>query len=375
MINSTQGQSNINTNDSDEVKLNQQLIDLAWATKELTKDIEFNRIIIESAKESGTETVYYSQLKEKAPEYYNKINQKLTTIGTSIEMITATMTYEPLNPNPDYPETAEVEIYEPSIMVPNSEILDQNKIPLISPNIEKVYNKEVYIKCWFYKENGEIDSTLIGEETWLISTNPIFILNHSIPYDKMKELGDYMKNNKQESPSFIPKNNTAAKITEIQIKDGYGYEEGLFNWNSEFCINAVVVYNNGPANFIYLPLKKSNADYSIKIRDVHEAEVGGSSLIPVNEFFSPNYSNNTGFVAVYWNTFERDWNRSAKVLGFSESSDPYTWYLQGNMRYSHNWYMWIPSTTRIHAMQYHWFGWEPFIKFENWKSSITIAPN
>lgn len=375
LISTSEGKTNVNKNDQDEIKLNKQLLDLAISTTEFTDDLDFNRIIIELAKESGTETVYYSQLKTEAPEYYNRINQNLRELGTSIEEITTNMTHKPINSNPKYPETEELEIYEPAIMVPNVEVLDENRVPLISANNEKVLNDEVFIKCWFYKGSEVIDSTLIGEETAFKSTNPIFILNHAMSYEKMKKLGDYLKSNNTKNSTFSSKSSTAARISQIQIKNGYGYEQGLFNWHSEFCINAVVVYNNGPANFIYLPVQGSNSDKSIKIRDVHEAEVGGSSLITVDEYFSPDYSNNSAFVAVYWNTFERDWNRSRQFLGNSNSSDPYTWYLQGNMRYAGDWYQWIPSTTREHSFPYHWFGWESSIKFENWKSSITIEPN
>lgn len=285
------------------------------------------------------------------------------------------MTHKPINSNPKYPETEELEIYEPAIMVPNVEVLDENRVPLISANIEKVYNDEVFIKCWFYKETGVIDSTLIGEETAFKSTNPIFILNHAMSYEKMKKLGDYLKSNNTRNSTFSSKSSTAARISQIQIKNGYGYEQGLFNWYSEFCINAVVLYNNGPANFIYLPVQGSNRDKSIKIRDVHLAEVGGSSLITVDEYFSPDYSNNSAFVAVYWNTFERDWNRGQQFLGYSLSTDPYPWFLNGNMRYAGDWYQWIPNTTRSHRFPYHWFGWETSIKFESWKSSITIVPS
>ncbi|MEX1191660.1 MAG: hypothetical protein WEA99_06765 [Brumimicrobium sp.] len=378
LISTSEGKTNVNKNDKDEIKLNKQLKDLAISTKEFINDLEFNRIIIKLAKESGTESVYYSQLKQEAPEYYNRINQNLRGLGTSIEEITTNMTHEPLNPNPKYPETEELEVYEPAIMVPNTEILDPKKIPLISPNVEKVFKNKVYIKSYFYKESSEIDSTLIGEETTFKTSNPIFILNHAMPYKEMKKLGDFLKNNKRGSSSNNLKTNTGARVSQVSI-NGYPYEQGAFNWHSEFCINAVVVYDNGNANYIYYQQtginRALNGDYSKKLAEIQTVEAMHGSLINVDYSFSPDYSNNNAYVGVYWNTFERDWNRSREFLGYSNPSYPYTWYIEGNMRYAGDWYQWVPSTTRDHSFPYNWFGWETSIKFESWKSSITIVPS
>jgi hypothetical protein len=376
LISVSKGETNVNENDKDEIKLNKQLKDLAISTKEFTNDLEFNRIIIELARESGTETVYYSQLKKEAPEYYNKINQNLGELGTSIEEITINMTHMPINSNPKYPETEKLEVYEPAIVVPNIELLDPKKIPLISSNVEKVLKNKVFIKSYFYKESSEIDSTLIGEETTFKTSNPIFILNHAMPYENMKKLGDFMKNNKRESSSNNLKTNTGARVSQVSVH-GYPYEQGAFNWHSEFCINAVVVYNNGNANFIYLNQtglnSTPNSDKSKKLAEIQTVEAMHGSLINVDYSFSPDYSNDNTFVGVYWNTFERDWNRGTIDLGHSTS--PYTWYLWGNARYSGDWYQWIPSTTRDHSFPYNWFGWETSIKFQSWKSSITIVPS
>lgn len=118
IIPTTNGESFVNLNDKDEIKLNEQLYELASATKELTKNLNFNRSIIELAQNSGTHTVFYSQIKKKEPGFYDLINQKLKEKGTSIEDITKNMTHKPVNSNPKYPETEKSEFYEPSIMIP-----------------------------------------------------------------------------------------------------------------------------------------------------------------------------------------------------------------------------------------------------------------
>ena len=42
------------------------------------------------------------------------------------------------------------------------------------------------------------------------------------------------------------------------------------------------------------------------------------------------------------------------------------------MRYSEDWYAWIPSTTNIHNTPLDWFGWETSVRFENWKSAYEL---
>ncbi|MEX1191662.1 MAG: hypothetical protein WEA99_06775 [Brumimicrobium sp.] len=199
-----------------------------------------------------------------------------------------------------------------------------------------------------------------------------------MPYKEMKKLGDFLKNNKRGSSSNNLKTNTGARVSQVSI-NGYPYEQGAFNWHSEFCINAVVVYDNGNANYIYYQQtginRALNGDYSKKLAEIQTVEAMHGSLINVDYSFSPDYSNNNAYVGVYWNTFERDWNRSREFLGYSNPSYPYTWYIEGNMRYAGDWYQWVPSTTRDHSFPYNWFGWETSIKFESWKSSITIVPS
>ena len=77
LLSPSEGKDIIVENDDDEVKLNRLLHELANATKELIKEPSFNELIIDLAKESNTQTVYYSQIKESAPHFYEAIDLKL----------------------------------------------------------------------------------------------------------------------------------------------------------------------------------------------------------------------------------------------------------------------------------------------------------
>ena len=71
-----------------------------------------------------------------------------------------------------------------------------------------------------------------------------------------------------------------------------------------------------------------------------------------------------GVNMVFWNTFERDWNRSSKQIGTCSASGT-TIYLAGNMRFSSEWYSWIPSTANIHFTRFEWI----YNDWAHWNSS------
>lgn len=356
-----------NEDDADEEKLNGQLLDLANATKDLIKNQTFNALLVQIARESNVETVYYSEIKSVSPDFYNQINQKLAEKSLSIEGITANMTHQPILPNPEFPETGELEIYEPAILVPNASIANANLQSLISPNIETLYNNEDCILAWFFDENGIQRETVVSEATATETTNPVFIINHAIPKIKMDKIGEFYE--KAKGGGAIPKTSTYFESNKIKIKAGYRYESGLSQPKSEFCIaGAIVRYNSPPVNFLHLT---NNNDQSLKIKEVTKSQVDASSLINVVSHHAENmtpYSENK----VFWNTFERDWNRPVQLFGngniFSQD-----WYVSGRARYANDWYQWIPNTVNIHATPFDWFGWESVVTFESWKSSYNLV--
>ncbi len=353
-------------NDADEEKLNLQLFELAEATKDLIKDYSFVELIVRLARESNVETVYYSEIKAKGLTFYNRINEKLALKGLSIESITANMTHQPILPNPEFPETGELEIYEPSIFVPNVVNANANLQALISPNIETEYNEEDYILGWLFDENGVQKETMLNESTATQTSNPIFILNHSIPKIKMDKIGEYVLKTIDATP-FPKSGNTYFESTRIKIKSGYRHEQGT--GKSEFCIGgAIVRQGSPPANFLHLT---NNNDHSLKIKEVTKNQVNSSSNVYVTSHHADNYtpySTNK----VYWNTFERDWNRSIQDLG-SGNTFGEQWYFWGRARYASDWYQWIPSTVNIHATPFEWFGWETEIPFSSWKSEYNLV--
>ncbi len=367
----------LNPNDKDEEKLNKYLYEIGLAIKPLIKESNFNQIIIDLAINSGSETAYLLDLKDKSPYYFNLINENLAKVNLSLEGIANDMTHTPLTGNPKYPETMEVEKYVPAIFIPNLISVDRVKQPLLSPNVEvnAENNSEIenYIVTWYFNDAGEEFEIILGEETSLVTTNPLFLIDHASPKgylpqsngNKPKPANDEVINTEKGFNDI-----TNLRIKQVGIKPGYSYE----SWSWDKSELALIVVN---ANFGVnsSPEFNDNNDLSTTLIKMHPG------VLDFNHHFVTNYIPSYGYNGsrVYWNTFERDWNRSKKDLGyalnvFGSSGNIDDVILTGRMRYNGDWYMWIPSTLSQHRYPVVWYQWETEVNWNNWKSNINIYP-
>ena len=182
--------------DADAEKLNRFLYEIGLATRDLTNDPSFNKLMVEMAKDINTGTVYLLDLKTKAPKYYDHINQVLSKKNLSLEYIADNMTHKPLTGNPEFPETMEIEKYEPTIEVLNYEQANVNIQPVLSPNLECQLFEDKYqdhIVAWVHQEKGGFEEIILGEETVINTTNPVFTVNHSISKEIMERIGKLKK--------------------------------------------------------------------------------------------------------------------------------------------------------------------------------------
>jgi len=359
----------LNPNDKDEEKLNKYLYEIGLATKDLIKNEEFNQTIIGMAKKSDNQTAYLLDLRTEAPIFFKIINENLAKNSLSLERIAEDMTHIPLTGNPEYPATMEVEKYVPAIFIPNLNALDNNKQPLLSPNIETdcSQNSEIedFIITWYFNKNGNQVEIILGENTSVKTTNPLFIIDHAIKKHQLSTIATTNEN--QPRADFEDNQDRAIKrfdSKQIRIKTGYRQESGWWN-DSEYCIVAYRIENNpngiGIHHWIYSGGWK-------EIDDIKVSEI--NSLLTRQTLHAPNwtpYSDNR----VFWNTFERDWNRSLKDLGTPNYDGRQLW-MGGNMRYNGDWYAWIPSTVNVHATPFAWFGWNTSINFSSWKADYYI---
>ena len=359
----------LNPEDQDDEKINQYLYELSLATRDLIKDAGFNKAIIKLAQASPTQTARLLDLETAAPGYYTTIEAALRVKGMSLKEIASDLTHRPLNPNPDYPETAQIEQYDPAIFIPNLSQINTDLQPIISPNIEVDCRNDSTIEdnivAWFYTEAGELTEIMLSEETAVKTSNPLFLLDNAARYTgETMNHALQMEEYEDENGQVFNKNGKAQmsfQSHEFSIEHGYRYESGWGN-NSEFCVVAYRIDPSGTVHWIY-----SGAGWK-KIAEVKPSQIG--QLLTKWSLHAPNWEPYTTNY-VFWNTFERDWNRSFKDLG-DPSANGTQIYLAGNMKYNSDWYAWIPSTVQIHNTKFQWIvnNWAHW--FSSWKSQFRI---
>jgi len=359
----------LNPDDRDDEKINNYLYQLSIATRDLIKDANFNRIIIEMALASPNQTANLLELEVEAPEYFNAINNRLSSKGLSLRALADGLTHAPVNPNPEFPETAEIERYYPAIFIPNLDNVDNAKQPIISPNIEVDCREDESIEdniiAWYFTKNGDLHEILLSEKTSLLTSNPLFLLDNASSKVKKNEVAIL-------PPEEESKTTTSFSSHEYSIENGYGYESWL-GGKSEFCVQAYRIAPNGVVHWIY------NSSGWKEIAKVKRNDIGdllykwshhASNWQPWSNPWTPNVIQ-YGVNMVYWNTYERDWNRSPKELGTCTANGA-TIYLSGKRKYTSEWYAWIPSTAHTHYTRFQWvyYNWAHWNS--SWKSKFRL---
>jgi len=372
-----------NPDDADDEKINRYLYELSLATRDLIKNPAFNKIIINLALNSETASANLMDLSAVAPQFYSAINANLAAKGLSIQFIADDLTHQPVAPHSDYPETALLERYVPAIFIPNLDRLNASLQPLISPNIEVDSRFDESIEdniiAWYYASSSAVSVTeiVISEATSLTTTNPLFLLDNAVTKLSTDE-------NKQASP-LIKKGQGAPAGSSAGMLSFSSYEHSIESqayryepWNSgksEFAVNAYRIEPNGTAHWIY----NNTSDNSKVINEIKKNEIGSLRHVwshhaanwqPWSNPWTPNVTQ-FGVNMVFWNTYERDWNRSSKGLGTC-SANGTTIYLAGRRKYDSEWYAWIPSTTNIHYTRFEWI-YDNWAHWNNsWKSQFRL---
>jgi len=351
----------LSPNDQDEEKLNKYLYEIGLATKDLIKDEDFNQVIIDMAIESGTETAFLLDLEEKSPKYFAIINQNLSKKQLSLQAIANDMTHRPINPNPKFPETAEVEKYLPAIFIPNLNDIDKNKQPLLSPNIETNCTNhpeiEDYVITWYFDVDGNEKEIILGEETSKSTANPLFFIDHAVKFTRFPV--DHTDISEDRATTGTARTFTSTASKYYSIKSGYKYEN---TGQSEYWIDARRIRSDG-ATWMFYNTNPGGKEL-VKVSNTNTSYY--SYKIHAPEHWLPEADNK-----FYWNTYERDWNRSSKPMG-SATNWGASISLEGRRRFSGEWYAWIPNTVQIHATPFHFFGWETHVNFESWKATYDV---
>lgn len=302
---------------------------------------------------------------------------------TLLSQLQKKLTYRPVAPHPDYPETAEIEEYVPAIFIPNLTQLNPLLQPVISPNIEVSSLEDESIDdnivSWYYSESGELNEIILSEETSLLTSNPLFLLDNAVTTLETKDVDeDFTPLNLDRDSSNVNNSNQKTSLSfasyEHSIEsNSYRYEPWT-SGKSEFAVNAYRLDPSGNVHWIYDPsgtkviseIKKSEIG-TIRYVWSHHADNWTPWADPVPWV---NYIEDNNMV--FWNTFERDWNRSDKPLGACDYNKGSTVYLTGRRKYSSEWYAWMPHTAEKHYTRFSWI-YNDWAHWNNsWKSKFRL---
>lgn len=350
------------------------------------------------AASSETQSANLLDLQNTAPNFYNQINENLSVYGLSLQLIEDSLTHQPIAPNMDFPETAELEYYVPAIFVPNIDLADPSLQPLISPNLEvnalEDESLEDNVIGWFYEtaEAEIVSESIVDEASSLITTNPLFFIDNGVT-------STYIEPNPNAVPFYgidscmhadtssgkISSRNNSATNQLTATKQFHSYEhsirsasyryESRWSGKSEFTIGHAYIKANGQVVNLF-----GGAQGYKEISKIDRNQVHGQMQYKWNYHAyddNPKYNSwlfptiQNGVHYMYWNTYERDWNRGFKSLG-NVTRNGGTIGLQGRMKYNGDWYAWIPSTLWVHNTQfvwidYYWAHWN-----NSWKSDFRI---
>lgn len=350
-----------NPNDADDEKISRNLLEVGISIREQLNNKSLNDLILKTAKLNPTnsmnlfELVLNPKFKSTKPEY----SRLQTILGN------ADWTHKSTN---QFKSTV-VEEYIPVIYIPNIEIADMNKTPIICPAIQVncelpgMEKYEDYIVGWYLNKDGKQKEILINEETAMSTTNPIFII----------DIGEEEALNRSKSTNILSSPLNFKSTSEL---GDYYFHSNEFQINqryettgkSEFCISAGWVDEYGVARWI---LNQGADDWKL-IRDVDKDDIGDplewwTSIVQLDvEPLVQNY--------VFWNTFERDWECSKKSLGMG-SAPGSNIYLYGNMRYTGNWYTFEPNyglSDKYMDLNYIYNYWAKWQYFESDKGNLRI---
>jgi hypothetical protein len=347
--------------DKEDEKVNRNLFQLGISARELFRDNTFNSQIINNAKLNFNHSVNLLNIEPEGD--LKSANEKLAKLkGLAKNIDLSHISNNPL-------KSGCIEQYVPAIYIPNIEIADNSKQPIISSGLEvdtkldglKEY--EGYIVAWYYNKEGKLKEILINEETAMSTTNPIFIIDNAD-----NEMTSLSISERTTASNFNPTLKSTQTIfsdwcsNEYQIN--YRYEG---NEHSEFWYTGSHIDEDGFA--VYVCYDCGYYTEGAKIADVEKEDIGKLLahwfLVCSNEVepFNSNY--------LFYNTFERDWFRSEKSLG-QPSANGTTVYLSGNMQYSGDWYAADPSDVGNHPIDFayiynNWAKW-----YENNKTRLRI---
>lgn len=283
-----------NEENADDDTINDQLLEIAIATRIFLKESPQNQTVLKGAKASTRNTFNLFDLVSNSKLKYTNQSVSYKNLVSLLEK--NALTYTSKNPL----KSGELEVYKPAIYVPNAENADLSKQPIVgvgfevNTNLSGMEKYEDYIVAWYYDNEGNLHEILLSEETSMNTSNPVFIIIADI------ETEETISENISEiklTKSAISTLSSQKIIDEYKIN--YRYDKSN---KSEYSYEIAYIYNNGGYSF---------GGYRTEIAEIHKDDIG---KVFTNDFeiWQINYISNLHSIAIV--TYEYDWYASMKTV-------------------------------------------------------------
>lgn len=358
--------------DPKESEIDVKLYQIASSVKDFLKTAQLNEYIINEASKHVNDCIDLRNFSEwsvltECSFDKNKIDSAETVINT-VDLTRSST-------NPQMANTTEQ--YIPAIFVLNPEKADPTKNPIIGIGVDAneelpgMSKYEDYIVVWYYDDiSGSFVEGLMNEEMSMRTTHPIFII------DNADEALTNRDKDKLSNNQTITTKGDGTDPTERFYLSSYEYKINVRNegtGKSEFCVAGLIIDEDGDCAYITL-WDNNGKDYR-QIAKIAKNDVGVQlykwvTFVHPQDVLMPDLAP-LGYNYVFWNSFERDFARSQKLLGsFTAYGTPY--YFYGRMKNNTDWYAYNPTTIQSHNINLTYIFNNGSQLFSNSKGNLGI---
>ena len=286
----------VNSEDEEDERVKSAMVIIATSLKGIVQKPIYKDYILAEAQKTSYDAVLLSDFIIKFPESLEIINTELQGLSGDLKN---TLSLEELIEQLLY-ENVE---YNPVIHVPNINFADIEKMPILSPGVEvpddEVNNVDDHYFFWFFDENGNEYEVTVGEEQAKSEgAAPAFVLSLLDESDISNLVAGVNEVSVVSAP--ISLRNFSVATNEFKLDKRYES-----SGRSEFYYAARLTISTSPGIPFYLGNKNGNEITKVRKRDIGEDLGKWTTWFP--------YEDN--IESIVFNTFERDWAHSKKVLG------------------------------------------------------------
>ena len=343
-----------NSFDKKDEAINRQHLALALVMKGLGNDKEFVRVTTKIAKENKG-GVQFKQLFASLPRVQPLFEAVLKTAGSSN-----------LSSSDDGVITYEGYLYTFIIFVPNYEVADGAKPPIVSPGFVEYddipNNNPDIVYAWQMNPDGSATEVLIGENEAMGIDKPVMLPSLETVGNTFSDaqIAQFKVRNQAKADEFIKDLSRRPAMGDLdalqiralrstvtdkfRIETPYGYDTSP---SSEFTIDAYRIDPTNGATGQLQNIKNGKPGGSWYIDYVHYRDLGRERLreVPFADFMPTTNIFNTLFARKYiFNCYERDWYCWPKGLG-SATTLGLTIYPDGRRKFHHEWYAFVPDNS------------------------------